>query len=201
MGGATVLTRITPLYSTIHLGLSHLFFGTLLFIYFPTCDEAKWPVAIPKKLIKLSGIATALVFIQIMIGAYIRHYGAGPACGLGWENSLLCHELTSEAHALWPHNGPGQLHMLHRIFGALVMFALIGLTVPTLKFARLNKLKSLRRHLIGIHLVVTVQVLLGIMVVGTNIHPHVITLHLALALTLWALTLGLFIKLKGTTGR
>jgi heme A synthase len=197
LGGATVLTNITPLYSTIHLGLSHLFFLSLLYIYFKTCGEVRWSVAIPQKIIKLSGIAALLVFIQITLGAYIRHFGAGPACGLGWEASLLCQELTTGQLTIWPSNFPGQLHMLHRLCGIILLFALVGLTVPSLKFARLNKLKSLRRHLIGIHLVVTVQVLLGIKVVGTYIAPLAITLHLAFALVLWALCASLYLRLTG----
>lgn len=200
MGGATVLTQITPLYSTIHLALSHIFFVALLYIYFETCGDIKWPVKIPPKLIKLSGIAMLLTFVQIVLGGTIRHYGAGPACGLGWEASLLCQELATAKLTIWPENGPGQLHMLHRLNGYLLLFSLVGLTIPMLKFARLNKLKSLRRHLIGIHLVVTVQVLLGIKVVGTYIAPLAITLHLAFGLVLWALVSGLFLKLRGKYG-
>lgn len=201
MGGATVLTQITPLYSTIHLTLSHIYFFSLLYIYFETCGDSLWPVKIPEKLIKLSGIAMGLTFIQIVLGGIIRHYGAGPACGLGWEAAILCQELTTAKLTIWPENGPGQLHMLHRLNGYLLLFSLVGLTIPMLKFARLNKLKSLRRHLIGIHLVVTVQVLLGIKVVGTYIAPLAITLHLAFGLTLWALVSGLFLKLRGKYGK
>jgi heme A synthase len=201
MGGATVLTQITPLYSTIHLALSHIFFVSLLYIYFETCGDTKWTVSIPPKLIKLSGIATILTFIQIVLGASIRHYGAGPACGLGWEAAFLCQELATAELTIWPDNGPGQFHMLHRLNGYLLLFALIGLTIPMLKFARLNKLKSLRRHLIGIHLVVTVQVLLGLKVLGTFIAPLAVTLHLAFGLVLWALVSGLFLKLRGKYGK
>ncbi|MEZ4815203.1 MAG: COX15/CtaA family protein [Bdellovibrionota bacterium] len=204
MGGATVLTQITPLYSTIHLALSHIFFASLLYIYFETCGDSPadstWP-KVPTKLIKLSGIALALTFLQILLGGIIRHYGAGPACGLGWEAAILCQELTTAKLTIWPMNGPGQLHMLHRLNGFFLLFALVGLTIPMLKFARLNKLKSLRRHLIGIHLIVTVQVLLGIKVVGTYIAPLAITLHLAFGLALWSLVAGLFFKLKGKHGK
>ncbi len=199
MGVATVLTQITPLYSTIHLMLSHLYFAVLLFIFFKTCDDRKWPRSNSEKLIKLSAIGALLVFIQILLGGVIHHYGAGAACGLGWENAILCQELTTEKLTFWPLNAPGRLHMFHRINGILTLFALIGLTIPCLKYARINKLKSLKRHLIGIHIVVTVQVLIGIKVIGTHIAPLGITLHLAFGLLLWALVVSLFLKIRGAT--
>lgn len=200
LGGLTVLNKISAFYSSLHLGLSHLFFATVLFIAFKSCatsceQKSKDPT-FPPKLITFAKIACALVFIQICLGGIIRHFGAGPACGLGWQAAFLCQELDTGVRTLWPHNGPGQLHMLHRLNGYLVMFALIGLTIPLLKFARLNKLPSLRRLLIAIHATVFIQVTIGLHVVSTYISAVIVTLHLAFGLLLWALVLSVFFRLN-----
>jgi heme A synthase len=76
------------------------------------------------------------------------------------------------------------------------MFALIGLTIPLLKFARLNKLPSLRRLLIAIHATVFIQVTIGLHVVSTYISAVIVTLHLAFGLLLWALVLSVFFRLN-----
>ena len=201
LGGLTVLSGISAALSSVHLGLSHIFFGTILFVYYKSCaycedSSLRLPRSMPQKFERFALGATILVFVQICLGGIVRHFGAGPACGLGWSNALLCQDLVSGDHTLWPANGPGQLNMLHRLNGVLVLFAIIGLTIPLLKFARIQKLTSLRRLLISIHVVVTLQVLIGIKVIGTFIAPWAITLHLAFGLSLWALILSVFIKIK-----
>lgn len=201
LGGLTVLTRITPAISAFHLALSHLFFGVLLFVYYKSCEhreppQEKLPQEIPSKFLRNAKIATVLVFVQICLGAIIRHYDLGGVCGLGWENSVFCADLVTGNHTVWPMNDLKQeLHMLHRLNGILVLVSLIALTIPLLKFAKQIGHKSLRRLIIAIHAVVTLQVLVGISVVGTSIALHPITLHLALGLTLWALVLSVIIKL------
>ena len=199
LGGATVLSKISPLFSSFHLLISHLFFGILLWIYFTirslNLKNITKNFKAPAKLKKIALIASALVIIQITLGAIIRHFGAGPACGVGWSNIFLCQELTTGEFTLWPMNGPGQLHMLHRLNGYLTLFALIGLTIPLLKFARLHHWKSMRKQLISIHIVVLLQVLLGMKVIGTGIGFLAVTLHLAFGLLLWSLVISTYFRL------
>jgi heme A synthase len=131
-------------------------------------------------------VVTALLYVQIIVGAAVRHTGAGAACGLGPQYSVLCMEAETGGLTFWPSQLQSQFHVLHRYFGVLMVLLIGGLTVPLLKWARLNKVASVRKLIVVSHGIVTVQVGLGILTVATYIGPHGVTAHLLFAALLWA---------------
>ena len=106
LGGLTVLYRLPTLVLVMHLGTSMLFLCVLL------------RIAIGREL-RGDGVAwltTAAVYLQILLGATVRHTGAG----------LVCTDLPYCRGAWWPSNVHPMvhLHMAHRAF-AFVVLALV----------------------------------------------------------------------------
>ena len=111
LGGLTVLYRLPTLVLVMHLGTSMLFLSLLLAIALrggeSTYAISRGPV----------WITTAAVYLQILIGATVRHTGAG----------LVCVDLPYCRGALWPSgvHPMVHLHMVHRAL-ALVVLALVA---------------------------------------------------------------------------
>lgn len=190
LGGITVLLKISPLVSTFHLALSQIYFAMLIGLFvssrpggYPALERAPRP---SPKFLKILGAVTGLLFLQILVGAAIRHTGAGGACGLGPQYSVLCMEAETGGLTWWPTQIPSQFHIMHRYFGVLMVFIIVGGTVPLMKWARLNGVNVVRRWAVATHIFVLLQVLLGIMTVYTYIGVHGTTAHLFMAALLWA---------------
>src|SRR5262249_40169284 len=81
LGGLTVLFFLPPAVSTAHAGLAEIFFCmTVAIAVFtgPTWKSAISPVDDPR-LRRIATLTTILVYAQILIGATMRHTGAGLA--------------------------------------------------------------------------------------------------------------------------
>jgi heme A synthase len=195
LGGVTVLMKISPLVSTLHLALSQIFFAMILYLWiksrpqgYPELQASPRPSS---KALKILGLATVLLYLQILIGAAIRHTGAGAACGLGPAYSLLCMDAYTGGVTLWPDQTPSQFHVFHRYFGIIMVGIIVWATLPLLKWARAHKLGHVRVLGIASHAIVLIQVLLGILTVWTYIGTAATTLHLVFAGLLFACFVGL----------
>jgi heme A synthase len=195
LGGLTVLLRISPLVSTFHLGLSQLFFALTIYLFlesrpggYPALDRAPRP---SPKAFKILGIATILLFLQIIVGATVRHSGAGAACGLGPQYSILCMEGETGGVTWWPSQLQSQFHVLHRYFGILMVFVIVAGTVPFMKWGRIHGVKVVRKIASWSHLIVLAQVGFGILTIYTYIGTHGVTAHLLFAALLWAALVSL----------
>jgi heme A synthase len=106
LGGLTVLYKLPTLVLVMHLGASMLFLSLLVAI---ACGRELGGGA-------LLWLTTAAVYLQILLGAAVRHTGAG----------LVCTDLPLCRGALWPSgvHPMVHLHMAHRAF-ALVVLALV----------------------------------------------------------------------------
>lgn len=107
LGGLTVLYRLPTLVLVMHLGTSMLFLCVLLRLALGRelrGDGVAW-------------LAAAAVYAQILLGATVRHTGAG----------LVCTDLPYCRGALWPTgvHPMVHLHMAHRAF-AFAVLALVG---------------------------------------------------------------------------
>lgn len=205
LGGITVIFRLPTIVSTTHLGLSLIFFSTLIYINHKaqsmTKDQINASSTLALKMKKewrpfiRHGILFSLtqLYLQILLGAFMRHSGSGAACGLGFENSLLCMDVTKWVRLAWPTAGNAQLHMAHRVFAIVVFMAVTVFSLKAAKFFRAEK-KYFAFSLLPI-LIVFTQVLLGIFTVAFNISVIPTTLHLAGAAlslaSLWKLNLML----------
>jgi len=192
LGGATVKLQISPIVSTLHLATSQIFMGLLLWLVLRSRSSQKIVATPPDaKVFKGLKLAAGVVFVQMLLGASIRHGGAGVACGLGHDAMLLCLDISDNQGTWWPTLAQAKLHMLHRYLGVLSIFTVVFGTLPTLKWAKKNNLRGLKRLALLPHLLVLVQVGLGLLTIATHIGVIAVTLHLVFAALLWFVILGL----------
>ncbi|MBK23630.1 MAG: protoheme IX farnesyltransferase [Halobacteriovorax sp.] len=211
LGGITVIYKLPTVVSTSHLALSMIFFCLIIYFYhywtwkvlkeepIVLTDETKenWTASF-KQLWFAGGI---LVYLQIVLGAFMRHSGAGVACGLGMKNSLMCFDNETWSHHLWPISLPAEVHMTHRWMALLLTIVSISLMV--MSFKRLSKieLKGESKKFLGLwsglfFAAIIFQATLGILTVGMNLAVTPTTLHLgggALCLAIaWKMFLNLW---------
>lgn len=196
LGGVTVLMQLSPLVSTAHLGTSQIFLATLLWLYVNASVQPAIETP-PARVIAGARWAAAAIFIQMLLGAAIRHGGAGVACGLGSEAMIQCLDPMTASATWWPTLAPAQLHMIHR-FGGLVSGAiLIAGTIPTLRWARERQVIGVRGFAIFAHALWTAQVLVGLLTIRHYIGVFTVTLHLVIAMALWSSLAILNFRLNG----
>ena len=180
LGGLTVLFRLPPAVSTAHLATSLFFFGYLLWLAFALRDEdrrAASPELSP--LLRQAVTAGAIaIYLQCLLGAAMRHLGAGMACGIDLP---LCQG------AIWPreHNVYVDLHALHRIVAVVVGLYAIGVGAIVARRGR----GWVRAVGVGIGLTVVGQIALGWLSVSTFLDAVPVTAHLGGAALLLALLL------------
>src|SRR3989442_196486 len=80
LGALTVKLGLSAAASTAHLGMSMLFFATLVAIA-TRARPATARAAMPSGKRALVGAAIVLVYAQMLLGAAVRHLGAGMICG------------------------------------------------------------------------------------------------------------------------
>jgi heme A synthase len=149
LGGLTVLLKLPPEISIGHLALSMAFFAYVIFVAVRTRPGESKPFVVPPGARVWLLTATVAVYLQIVLGAVVRHLHAALACA---DDLPLCFG------QLWPSSSPVmQVHMAHRIFavvtGVLVLIAVIralphlprgtwarwlALAVPTLVVAQIT---------------------------------------------------------------
>lgn len=195
LGGITVLLRLPLLVSTAHLALSMIFFSLLLYITlrlwpswrtrFPSVRAAR---DVGSKLAsrRWVGVAALLVYVQIVLGAFVRHTSSGHACHDDW---LLC------AGELWPGWGPAQLHMVHRFVGIFVLLSVVGVGAAAYRVALRLRRPTARWLALGAPVLALAQVALGMVSVATGIAVVPVTAHLAGAALLLADLVALYFAL------
>ena len=206
LGGITVIYRLPTIVSTSHLGLSLVFFSTLISInhlasskvitgferFNGISEEIKKFIQAEWKPMMRHGVlfSLSLLFIQILLGAFMRHAGAGATCGLGPSNSLLCMDFEKMGLTFWPSMPEAQLHIIHRLF-AIVVFIFISFF--SIRIRHFFKGVSLIRFISLLPFVfISFQVFIGILTVAMRLSVIPTTLHLAGA----ALSLGTLWKLN-----
>jgi heme A synthase len=195
LGGITVLLRLPLLVSTAHLAVSMAFFTLVLVIAFrarpastPAAATAppSAPPSGPAAPRRWALAAAAAVYLQILLGAFVRHTGSGLACGVDLP---LCRG------ALWPAGGPAELQMAHRLLGVAVAALVIVASVRAAAAARVaaRPTPHLRWLAWGASLLVVAQLGLGAATVLTGIHVAVVTAHFGAGAALLAAMVSLFL--------
>lgn len=207
LGGITVIYRLPTIVSTTHLGLSLIFFSTIVYLHHKlsvlagnhTLSEKaqeffaqNWKPIYRHFLL----LSTTFLYLQIILGAFMRHSGAGVACGLGTAQSVLCLDISTWKHTLWPTLGQAQLHMIHRLFAVFVFVMIVLSSIKIFQFFKNNQeFAKLRLFSLMPILVTAFQVIIGVVTVALHISVVPTTLHLggaALALFVsWKLNLVL----------
>ena len=194
LGGITVLFFLPAAVSTAHAGLAEIFFGMTVAIAlftspgwmagYGTADQASYGAAPDTgaadidelTLRRLATATTALIFLQILIGAAMRHTGAGLAIpDFPW---MFGHVVPDH----W--NGRIAVHFTHRV-GALFVTAGIG-TLSAYVWSHHRGRRELTRPATLIVALVATQVTLGALTVLTRRDVWINSFHVvcgALVLT------------------
>lgn len=178
LGGVTVLLNLSAVISTLHLSCAMIFFSLLIYISFRLSPYFKpmmsvnssWPLT----------IAIILTLVQLIYGGMVRHLGAGLACG---DDLIGC------GPEIWPSWFYGQLHMGHRLLGYTLL--LVVLYVCLKKDRLVNKIPTFLS--IAPLLIISAQIILGLLAVYTIRSPVILALHTGFGALLLASLLIMFL--------
>ncbi len=204
LGGITVIMRLPPIVSTFHLALSQIFFLGLCaqaFFARTTLSEISYKgPSLPSRRLLL--ITLIIIYVQIVYGAAVRHFGYSAACGLGTDYALLCSDAESGGAVLWPSILGSQFHMMHRLLGVLVAILVVASTIPWIIWAkRVSKNKCVRLLAGSSHILVIAQILFGIWTVQSYVGTIPVTHHLAGALLLLTAVFFLYLYLSALASK
>ena len=189
LGGLTVLLRLPAAVSVSHAALAEIVFG--LTVVIATALSRGWrsaegPVvdAGEPALRTLAALVAAAVFLQIVLGAVVRHTGAGLA--------IPTFPLAYGRLAPPLGNLPVALHFAHRV-GALVVAAVVAWTAVRV-WRRHREDPWLSRPALALAGLVVLQVALGGWVVLSAKTAWIATLHLGVGALLWGTALLLALQ-------
>ncbi|MCC7417636.1 MAG: heme A synthase [Acidobacteria bacterium] len=176
LGGITVLFFLPAAISTAHAALAEIFFCLTVSIALFTSPGwsggyGRHPAASPGvddfMLRRVATATTLLVYVQILIGATMRHTGAGLAIP---DFPLMF------GHLIPPHwDARIAVHFVHRV-GALVVALAIAATAAHVWFHHRDR-SELARPTAALVLLVAVQVALGAFTVLTRRAVWINSLH------------------------
>jgi cytochrome c oxidase assembly protein subunit 15 len=163
LGGLTVLLLLPKSISIAHAGLAEIFFCMNLSIAFfasnafaklRTYDKGDAPVTSTTALV-------AVVYAQILIGALMRHLGAGLAIPDVW----VIPSFTSAAVIV---------NFAHRAGGVLVAAMIVTIAIRLRRFENNHPLRIIANFLV---VFVAAQIMLGAYTVWSGKQPYITSLH------------------------
>jgi cytochrome c oxidase assembly protein subunit 15 len=180
LGGITVLYFLPTPVSAAHAGLAQIFFCLTVSIALFTSrgwTNPKQNLVDDPTLRRIAGVTTLMIYLQVIIGAIMRHSEAG----------LAIPDFPLAFGGLWPPTWSSQIaiHYAHRI-GALVVATAIAATVGHVWYHHRNRPGLARPALLLVCLALA-QVTLGAFVIWSAKHVVINTAHVVVgALTLAA---------------
>ena len=201
LGGLTVLLLLPAPVSIGHAGLAQIFFCITLTLALVTSPSWKAPQAAAEDdvLRRSATTTTVLIYLQILLGATMRHNGAGlaiPTFPLAFGHIMP--PVWSTAIAI---------HFAHRVGAVVVIGAILA---TTFHVWQQQDRRELVRPAVLLLLLVCSQATLGAFVVLSGLHPVVNTLHVvngalvlgtSLVLTLRAQRTRIGHELHGAVGK
>ncbi len=178
LGGITVLLNLSAVISTLHLSCAMIFFSLLIYISFRLSPyfrprmrgASSWPLK----------MAIILTLVQLSYGGMVRHLGAGLACG---DDLIGC------GPEIWPSWFYGQLHMGHRLLGYTLLLVVLYVCLKD-RFA-IKKIPMLLSF--APLIVVSMQIVLGLLAIYTIRSPVILALHTGFGALLLASLLMMFL--------
>ena len=199
LGGVTVVYKLPTIVSTLHLALAMVFFCFLIFHHHRispfvlSCERKSelrrhWSPKIKEGI----WIVVFLLYLQILLGAFVRHSGAGAACGLGDSSVFWCLDLAVWGKTLWPVSPEAKVHMLHRYLGVFLCLYSFYVCRRIFSFIRRRVDQTgIILIVVSIPILIVLQIGLGMATVGFFMRVLPTTAHLGMA----AIILGLSFKL------
>ena len=188
-GGMTVIFFLPPSISIIHGVLAQTFFVSTIFIAYSLSEsrkskrEAPFPLSVRRAAVSL----TLLVFVQLVLGALMRHTSSGlaipdfPKMGGLWIPTFSENMINNINVELFDKNldmvskWQVVIHFLHRL-GALIIT--LALSFFIYKFSIIVKKNSIEsKALIIISIILTIQISLGVATVISEKLPYVASFH------------------------
>jgi heme a synthase len=172
LGGVTVLLKLPPAVSVGHAALAQLFF--CITVSLAVFTSPSWlrggrtsPVPHAATLAWLAGATTAMIYVQILLGATMRHTNAGmaiPTFPLAFGHLIPPVFTTGIA-----------IHFAHRVGALLVTLAVLSTTLYTGVHHRTER--DLVRPAMLLLVLVAAQIMLGAFVVWSALQPIINTVH------------------------
>jgi cytochrome c oxidase assembly protein subunit 15 len=193
-GAITVGLNLKWYISTAHLLLGLSYFATLIYASFRTrpepsvleIDRRERRIAELGPARRWIAVACGAVFLQILLGALVRHLGAATAC-LGMPS-------CTPAGDWWPADDPlhiQHLHMIHRGVGVIVAIVTVIAAIQVARHSR--SWPALRVLAFVAPALVIGQIVLGIYTVLTVRAVPLAVAHFAGAASLWTLWMSAFL--------
>jgi cytochrome c oxidase assembly protein subunit 15 len=178
LGGLTVLFYLPPAVSTAHAGLAEIFFCMTVAIALFTSPgwNAEDPPVHDAWLRRLTTATTLAIYCQILVGAAMRHTGAG----------LAIPDFPLMFGRLWPDhwNAGIAIHFAHRV-GAVVVAAM-ALRTAVYIWRHHTDRSELASPALLMMIFIVIQITLGALTIITARQPLINSLHVvggALVLT------------------
>lgn len=173
LGGVTVLLGLSALVSTVHLLTALTVLAGLITI----CAVPDAPVSPEPRLARFATVGLAVLLVQLALGGYVRHSGAGLAC----PDFPLC------SGDVFPGHWLGWMHWLHRWLGVV----LLGFFFHLARASRRTPLAGVSALVAGL---AVAQVTLGILAVLLRLPIAVRATHAVVAYALWALLVWMVVR-------
>ena len=189
LGGITVIFFLPPSISILHGVLAQTFFVSTIFIAYSLSDSrrSKGKTPYPLFIRRATVTITLLVFIQLILGALMRHTSSGlaipdfPKMGGLWIPTFSENMINNINVELFDNNldmvSKWQviIHFLHRL-GALIIVLALGSFIYKFRNA-VKKNSTEAKALMAISIILTVQISLGAATVITERLPFVASFH------------------------
>lgn len=191
LGAITVQYKLPWFVSTAHLMTGMSYFATLIYTAVRTRpapsvvelqrhDRMRAELGSARTWI---AVAVGAVFVQLLLGALVRHLGAAMVC-LGMPTCTISGEWLPDASVQ-------QLHMLHRAFGVIV--AIVTTTAAVVVARRAKSWSSVRLLALAAPVLVVAQIVLGIATVMSMRQVPIAVGHFAGAAGLWAVWMSMWL--------
>ena len=207
-GGITVLLFLPPLVSIIHGILAQTFFIMTIIIAYSMSQERENRVdngmaqAIRKGALLMGG----LVYIQLILGALMRHTGSGlaipdfPTMGGMWIPTFSSQMMANINYILFDldldsvSKGQVIIHFIHRL-GAVIVTGTIGYFYA--KYGQTIKANQKSKAVfISIIFIVIIQFSLGVLTVLSARSPYIASFHVVTGAALLGLCTLLLLKVN-----
>ena len=189
LGGMTVIFFLPPQISILHGVLAQIFFISIIFIAYSLSDsrlnkkKESFPIFIKRGAL----IITLLVFVQLVLGALVRHTSSGlaipdfPKMGGMWIPTFSDNMVNNINVELFDKNldmvskWQVVIHFLHRLGAFIITLALTFFVYKFRKMVEKNSTES--KILILFSVLLFIQIILGASTVIAEKLPFVASFH------------------------